>query len=392
LLTEIAGRLRAAVRDNDTVARLGGDEFAIILEGTKSMSAVGGIARKLLYSLASPVTVAGSDLYVTTSIGISRFPRDGEDVHTLLRKADSAMYRAKEAGKNTFRFYSQLEGDEDAQRLEIEQQLRRAIERREFALFFQPQMSIDTGRVVGCEALLRWHHPTQGIVSPAVFVPVLEETGLIVEVGDWVLREACRQARGWRLAGLPALRIAVNLSARQFSKRDLVGDVARILDETGTEPHLLHVEITEGTIAAKFERSVEIMRKLNAIGVRIAVDDFGVGYSSLNYLKRLPINSLKIDRSFINDVTTDTNDAAIARTIIALAHNLGLDVIAEGVETLEQMFFLSRQGCNEVQGYLVGEPMPPDRFATWLRDNPQVRVRRAPRDDAGSGSGEALAG
>jgi len=384
LLAEIANRLRAAVREHDTVARLGGDEFAIILEGTKSMSSVGGIARKLLYSLASPVHVEGADLYVTTSIGISRFPRDGEDVHTLLRKADSAMYRAKEAGKNTFRFYSQLEGDEDAQRLELEQQLRRAIERREFALFFQPQMSIDTGTVVGCEALIRWNHPTQGLVMPSVFVPVLEESGLIVEVGDWVLREACRQARGWRLAGLPTLRIAVNVSARQFSKRDLVGDVARILDETGTEPRLLHIEITEGTIAAKFERSVEIMKKLNALGVKIAVDDFGVGYSSLNYLKRLPIHSLKIDRSFIHDVTTDQNDAAIARTIIALAHNLGLDVIAEGVETLEQMFFLSRQGCNEVQGYLVGQPMPPERFAEWLRDNPRVRVRRPTKatDDA----------
>jgi diguanylate cyclase (GGDEF)-like protein/PAS domain S-box-containing protein len=381
LLAEIANRLRAAVRENDTVARLGGDEFAIILEGTKSMSSVGGIARKLLYSLAAPVHVDGADLYVTTSIGVSRFPRDGEDVHTLLRKADSAMYRAKEAGKNTFRFYSQLEGDEDAQRLELEQQLRRAIERREFALFFQPQMSIDTGTVVGCEALIRWNHPTQGLVMPGVFVPVLEESGLIVEAGDWVLREACRQARSWRLAGLPSLRIAVNVSARQFSKRDLVGDVARILDETGTEPHRLHIEITEGTIAAKFERSVEIMKKLNALGVKIAVDDFGVGYSSLNYLKRLPIHSLKIDRSFIHEVTTDQNDAAIARTIIALAHNLGLDVIAEGVETLEQMFFLSRQGCNEVQGYLVGQPMPPDQFAAWLRENPRVRIRRPAKDE-----------
>jgi len=376
LLAEVATRLQATVRERDTVARLGGDEFAIILEGAKSMSAVGGIARKLLYALAAPVNIDGSELYVTTSIGVSRFGRDGEDVHTLLRKADSAMYRAKEAGKNTFRFYSQLEGDEDAQRLELEQQLRRAIERREFVLYYQPQMSIDTGTVIGVEALMRWNHPTQGVIPPARFIPVLEESGLIVEVGDWVLREACRQARTWRLAGMPELRVAVNVSARQFSKRDLVGDVARILDETGTEPHRLHIEITEGTIAAKFEHSVEIMRKLAALGVRIAVDDFGVGYSSLNYLKRLPIHSLKIDRSFIRDVTTDSHDAAIARTIIALAHNLGLDVIAEGVETLEQMFFLSRQGCNEVQGHLVAQPMPPEEFAAWLKENPRVRVRR----------------
>jgi diguanylate cyclase (GGDEF)-like protein/PAS domain S-box-containing protein len=382
LLAEVANRLQATVRERDTVARLGGDEFAIILEGAKSMSAVGGIARKLLYALAAPVNIDGGDLYVTTSIGISRFGRDGEDVHSLLRKADSAMYRAKEAGKNTFRFYSQLEGDEDSQRLELEQQLRRAIDHREFVLHYQPQMSIDTGTVVGVEALVRWNHPQQGLIPPARFVPVLEESGLIVEVGDWVLREACRQARAWRLAGMPELRVAVNVSARQFSKRDLVGDVARILDETGTEPHRLHIEITEGTIAAKFDHSVEVMRKLTALGVRIAVDDFGVGYSSLNYLKRLPIHSLKIDRSFVRDVTTDGNDAAIARTIIALAHNLGLDVIAEGVETLEQMFFLSRQGCNEVQGHLVALPMPPDAFAAWLRDNPRVRIRRPHRATA----------
>jgi diguanylate cyclase (GGDEF)-like protein/PAS domain S-box-containing protein len=376
LLAEVATRLQHMVRERDTVARLGGDEFAVILEGTKSMSAVSGIARKLLYALAAPVNIDGADLYVTTSVGIARFPRDGEDVHTLLRKADSAMYRAKEAGKNTFRFYSQLEGDEDAQRLELEQQLRRAIEHREFVLYYQPQMSIDTGTVVGVEALMRWNHPQQGVIPPARFIPVLEESGLIVEIGDWALREACRQARTWRLAGLPPLRIAVNVSARQFGKRDLVGDVARILDETGTEANKLHIEITEGTIAAKFEHSVEVMRKLAALGVRIAVDDFGVGYSSLNYLKRLPIHSLKIDRSFIRDVTTDANDAAIARTIIALAHNLGLDVIAEGVETLEQMFFLSRQGCNEVQGYLVSQPLPPEEFAAWLKENPRVRVRR----------------
>ena len=376
LLAEVGTRLQAMVRERDTVARLGGDEFAVILEGTKSMSAVSGIARKLLYALAAPVNIDGADLYVTTSVGVARFPRDGDDVHTLLRKADSAMYRAKEAGKNTFRFYSQLEGDEDAQRLDLEQQLRRAIEHREFVLYYQPQMSIDSGTVVGVEALMRWNHPQQGIIPPARFIPVLEESGLIVEVGDWVLREACRQARTWRLAGLPPLRIAVNVSSRQFGKRDLVGDVARILDETGTEASKLHIEITEGTIAAKFEHSVEVMRKLAALGVRIAVDDFGVGYSSLNYLKRLPIHTLKIDRSFIRDVTTDDKDAAIARTIIALAHNLKLDVIAEGVETLEQMFFLSRQGCNEVQGYLVSQPLPPDEFAAWLKENPRVRVRR----------------
>jgi diguanylate cyclase (GGDEF)-like protein/PAS domain S-box-containing protein len=376
LLNEVAGRLQNVVRERDTVARLGGDEFAVVLEGMTSMNSLSGVARKLLNAVASPYVIDDRDLYVTTSIGVARFPRDGDDVHTLLRKADGAMYRAKQAGKNTYRFYSQLEGDEDVQRLELEQQLRRAVERREFVVYYQPQVSIDSSSVVGVEALLRWNHPEQGIVEPARFINVLEETGLIVEVGDWVLREVCRQATEWKQQGMIPLRFAVNVSARQFGKRDIVGDVARVLDETGMEPKRIHIEITEGTIASKFEQTVEVMRKLNALGVRIAVDDFGVGYSSLNYLKRLPIHTLKIDQSFIRDVTTDPNDAAIARTIIALAHNLGLDVIAEGVETLEQLFFLSRQGCHEVQGHLISRPLPADEFAAWLADNQRVRVRR----------------
>jgi diguanylate cyclase (GGDEF)-like protein/PAS domain S-box-containing protein len=377
LLGEVAARLQGVVRERDTVARLGGDEFAIVLEGMTSMNSLGGVARKLLNAVASPYQLDGRDLYVTTSIGVARFPRDGEDVHTLLRKADSAMYRAKQAGKNTYRFYSQLEGDEDVQRLALEQELRRAVERREFVVYYQPQVSIDSSTVVGVEALLRWNHPEHGIVEPSRFINVLEDTGLIVEVGDWVLREVCEQARRWRQDDLPPLRFAVNVSARQFGKRDIVGDIARILDETGMEPKRIHIEITEGTIASKFEQTVEVMRKLNALGVRIAVDDFGVGYSSLNYLKRLPIHTLKIDQSFIRDVTTDPNDAAIARTIVALAHNLGLDVIAEGVETVEQLFFLSRQGCHEVQGHLISRPLAADAFATWFRANQKVRVRRA---------------
>lgn len=376
LLGEVASRLQGVVRERDTVARLGGDEFAIVLEGMTSMNSLGGVARKLLNAVARPFQLDGRDLYVTTSIGVARFPRDGDDVHTLLRKADSAMYRAKQAGKNTYRFYSQLEGDEDVQRLELEQELRRAVERREFVVYYQPQVSIDSSTVVGVEALLRWDHPEHGIIEPGGFINVLEETGLIVEVGDWVLREVCQQAKAWRQQDLPPLRFAVNVSARQFGKRDIVGDIARILDETGMEPKRIHIEITEGTIASKFEQTVEVMRKLNALGVRIAVDDFGVGYSSLNYLKRLPIHTLKIDQSFIRDVTTDTNDAAIARTIIALAHNLGLDVIAEGVETVEQLFFLSRQGCHEVQGHLISKPLPAAAFAEWLGNNQRVRVRR----------------
>ncbi|HWP94873.1 MAG TPA: EAL domain-containing protein [Gammaproteobacteria bacterium] len=375
-LSEVAARLSSSVRERDTVARLGGDEFALVLEGMNSMNALSTVARKILRDLAAPFVVDGRDLYVTGSIGIARFPRDGEDVHTLLRKADSAMYRAKQVGKNTYRFYSQLEGDEDVQRLEMEQHLRRAVERGEFVIYYQPQVSIDTGMVAGVEALLRWHNPDHGLIEPSRFISVLEETGLIVDVGDWVLRQACLQARRWREEGLPLVRIAVNLSSRQFTKRDLVGSIARILDETGHDPRKLHLEITEGTLASKFETTVATLQKLAALGVSISIDDFGVGYSSLNYLKRLPIHALKIDQSFVRDVTSDKNDAAIARTIIALAHNLGLDVIAEGVETLEQLFFLSRQGCHEVQGHLLCEPLPPDAFARWYRANPRVRARR----------------
>lgn len=376
-LGEVAARLQTTVRDEDTVARLGGDEFAIVLEGMNSMSDIGKVARKLTRDLALPFLVDGREMYVTGSIGVARHPVDGSDVHTLLRKADSAMYRAKQLGKNTYRFYSEVEGEEDTARLELEQQLRRAVERHEFIVYYQPQVSIDTSEVVGVEALLRWQHPEQGIIEPNRFIPLLEETGLIVDVGEWVLREVCIHAVGWDALGLPPVRVAVNLSSKQFTKRDLVGDVARILDETGLDPKRINIEITEGTLASKIDSTVKTLDKLNALGITISVDDFGVGYSSLNYLKRFPIHKLKIDQSFVRDVTTDANDAAIASAIIALAHKLNLEVIAEGVETLEQLFFLSRQGCHEVQGHLISHPLAHDDFVQWIGENRRVRVKRA---------------
>lgn len=376
-LGEVASRLQYAVREEDTVARLGGDEFAIVLEGITSMNDVSKISRKFIREMAKPFILDGREMYVTGSIGIARFPADGEDVHTLLRKADSAMYRAKQVGKNTYRFYSEVEGEEDTARLELEQELRRAVERQEFVVYYQPQVSIDSSEVVGVEALLRWEHPTQGIVEPNRFIPLLEETGLIIDVGEWVIREVCRHAKGWKTMGLPELRIAVNLSSRQFSKRDLVGDIARTLDEYDMDPKRINIEITEGTLASNIEATVRTLEKLNAIGVTISIDDFGVGYSSLNYLKRFPIHKLKIDQSFVRDVTGDANDAAIAGAIIALAHKLNLEVIAEGVEQLEQLFFLSRQGCHEVQGHLISMPLSNREFIRWIGDNPRVRVKRA---------------
>lgn len=375
-LAEVASRLQACLKDEDTVARLGGDEFAVVLDGLHAMTGVSKVARKLLRQLAMPFLVDGLDLYVTASIGVARYPSDGEDVHTLLRKADSAMYRAKHAGKNTHKFFSQVEGQEDLKRLELEQQLRRAVERNEFELVYQPQVSIDTSRVVGVEALLRWRHPERGLVTPHEFIDVLEETGLILEMGDWIIHESCRQVARWQDRGLPPLRVAVNLSSRQFLRRDLVGSVARVLDDTGLSPRFLNIEITEGTLARKFETTIETLNKLNALGITISVDDFGVGYSSLNYLKRFPIHKLKIDQSFVRDVTHDADDAAIVSAIIALAHNLRLEVIAEGVETLDQMFFLSRHGCHEVQGHLVSTPLTADAFVDWYRANPRVRAKR----------------
>ena len=377
LLSEVAARLQSLVREEDTVARLGGDEFAVVLEGMSSMSDVSKVSRKIIRDLAAPFMLDGRELYVTGSIGVSRFPADGYDVHTLLRKADGAMYRAKQVGKNTYRFYSEVEGEEDTARLELEQQLRRAVERQEFVVYYQPQVSIDTSQVVGVEALLRWNHPDHGIIEPGRFIPLLEETGMIIDVGEWVLREVCRHAAGWKRMNLPDVRIAVNLSSRQFEKRDLVGDIARSLDEFDLDPKRLNIEITEGTLATRIDRTIITLDKLNALGVTISVDDFGVGYSSLNYLKRFPIHKLKIDQSFVRDVTVDSNDAAIAGAIIALAHKLNLDVIAEGVETLEQLFFLSRQGCHEVQGHLMSKPLSNKEFIRWIGENQRVRVKRA---------------
>ncbi|MGD8573582.1 MAG: EAL domain-containing protein [Gammaproteobacteria bacterium] len=376
-LTEVARRLQRCVREEDTVARLGGDEFAILLEGAHSHNAIETVTRKVLDDLAAPLILDDRELYATASIGISRFPRDGDDVHTLLRKADTAMYQAKETGKNTFTFYSRVAGSEESQRMELEQQLRRAVEHHQFEMYYQPQLSIHTGMVVGAEALIRWQHPDRGLIEPSRFIYVLEETGLIMEVGDWVVREACQQVRYWMDAGLPPLRVSVNLSSLQFGKRDLVGYIARVIDDTRISPRQLHVEITEGLLASNMESTIEILRKLTALGVSISVDDFGVGYSSLNYLKRFPINTLKIDQSFVRDVTTDPDDAAIIKAIIALAHSMKLDVIAEGVETVEQLEFLAGKGCHEVQGHLFGKPMPASVFEAWFRDNQPIDMRPA---------------
>ena len=360
VLVEVARRLRAAVRDGDTVARFGGDEFAVLLEDMARAEDASRVAGKLRAALAAPVAVEGRELFVTASVGVSLFPGDGEDAHLLLRHADTAMYRVKEGGRDGCRFYSADLGARSARRLDLETHLRRALERGELELHYQPRVCLRTCRVTGVEALARWRHPELGQVSPAEFVPVLEDTGLIVPVGRWVLETACRQLGAWRKEGLRGIAVAVNLSARQLHDPRLVADVRAALAAAGLDgaADALEIELTEGVVMADVEETVASLRRLREAGVRIAVDDFGTGYSSLAYLKRFPIHVLKIDRSFVRDLPDDPEDRAIARAILSLGQSLGLDVVAEGVETRAQLEFLRAEGCGAAQGYLFSPPVP----------------------------------
>jgi diguanylate cyclase (GGDEF)-like protein/PAS domain S-box-containing protein len=364
LLKAVAERLQDSVREGDTVARLGGDEFIVILDDMAQPQDAALVAQKILESFVQPFHVevpeAGGvqEFFFTTSIGISLYPGDGEDVDTLLKNADTAMYRAKERGGNSYQFFTPEMDTRARQRLSLENALRNALERREFVLHYQPQIDLATQNVIGVEALLRWNHPEQGLVAPADFIPLLEETGFIVPVGEWVLREACAQATAWRASGLPPLRVAVNLSARQLRHERFADTVAAALADTGMDPGDLELEITESAVMQQVEVSLETLSRVRALGVRLAMDDFGTGYSSLSHLKLLPINTVKIDQSFVRDMPADENDAAIVQAIIVLARTLRLDVIAEGVETKEQLAFLRAHGCDAMQGYLFSRPLP----------------------------------
>ena len=365
-LQAIGGRLKECLRERDTVARFGGDEFAIILEDLAHADDAAPLASKILEAFGRPFTINGREFYVTTSIGISLYPGDGADAQALLKNADAAMYRAKELGKNTYQFYSADMGAHAVERLTLETSLRHALDRREFVLHYQPQVSLADGRVVGVEALLRWQHPQLGLLAPAQFIGLAEETGTIVPIGEWVARAACQQARLWEQAGLPPLRVAINVSARQFNEPGFVDGIAKLLTETGFEPERLELEITESVIMKNAQITVARLQALSGMGVRFAVDDFGTGYSSLSYLRRFAVNTLKIDKSFIHDVTTDQGDAEIVKTIIAMARGLKLAVIAEGVETAEQLAFLRGHGCESVQGYLLSRPLAPDQIPRLL--------------------------
>ena len=370
LLKAVAKRLQGCVREEDTVARLGGDEFTVILEQIDAPEDAGVVARKILDTMKPPFRISGNEIFVTTSIGITVYPIDHSDIGGLLKNADTALYGAKEAGRNTFKFYSTEMNDKAFGRLEMENKLRNALTNNEFIIYYQPKVSLITGQPTGAEALLRWNYPGRGIVSPIEFIPLLEETGMIKEVGRWVLRSVCNQNKKWMDMGLPPLRVAVNISARQFLHHDLITDVSDSLRESGLSPDQLELELTESILMQDPKRATELLETIKALGVvRIDIDDFGTGYSSLSYLKRFPINVVKIDASFVRDIPEDKEDDAIVLAIIAMAHSLGIKVVAEGVEDEKQIDFLKTHDCDEVQGYIMSHPLPVDEFETWVREH-----------------------
>lgn len=367
VLRQVATRLLGCVRARDIVGRLGGDEFAIALALITCPDDAQVVASKVLDGLAKPFICEGRDVYISGSIGIALYPTDSADLAELLRFADAAMYRAKESGRSTFRYYTNEMNVRAEERLELETGLREALAKNEFELHYQPKLDLSTGAISGAEALLRWNRGGATMASPARFIPLLEETGLIIPVGEWVIREASRQIKAWQTQGLNAVPVAINLSGRQFEEKDLASTVARQLREHDVAAGLLHCEITESLLMSNVEDAVTTLQALRSTGVQMAVDDFGTGYSSLAYLRRFPIDALKIDQSFVRDITTNTDDAAIAMAIIQLAHSLGLKVIAEGVETAEQLQFLWLNRCDEIQGYFFKPPLRAEEFADLLK-------------------------
>jgi diguanylate cyclase (GGDEF)-like protein/PAS domain S-box-containing protein len=366
LLAQVGRSLKDCVRREDTVGRLDGDEFAVVIADLARPDDAALVARKILHSFAAPFDLDGRETFLTASIGMAACPQDGGEAHTLLRHADVAMYRAKDASRNAYCFYSAEMGARAALKLQLDQDLRQAVERLEFELHYQPKVALATGEMTGMEALLRWRHPERGLVAPGEFVPALEDSGLIVPVGDWVVREACRQLRQWARDGRVPVPIAVNLSAKQFRRRDLDAVIGALLAAHGIAPALLELEITESSLMEDPEDAVRQLRALRQAGLRISVDDFGTGYSSLSYLTRLPLSALKIDRGFVNAAIADAQAAVIVKMVIDMAQNLRFDVVAEGIETEQHVEFLRRHGCELGQGYFYGKPMPAAQIAERL--------------------------
>ncbi len=372
LLLKVASRLRSLSRKDDTVARISGDEFVIILENIHDAQDTVVMAQKLINAFQEPLVVQGHELHITLSIGISIYPRDGDDVQTLVRNADAALYRAKAEGRNDFYYYTEELTASAVERLRIESALRNAVKNQELVLYYQPQISLDTGLIVGVEALIRWQHPELGLLMPNRFINLAEDTGLIVAVGEWVLTTACGQMRAWQQSGYDFGRVAVNVSGLQLQRGDFQKIVNDVLLLTHLDPQSLELEITENFIMNKPEKAIAILDNLKSLGIQIAIDDFGSGYSSLSYLKRLPVDKLKIDSSFVCDIPNNADDEAIARAVVSLAKNLQLKVIAEGVETREQREFLSDQDCDEAQGYLFSKPLPPGELINLVDQSAEL--------------------
>lgn len=371
ILKSVAQQIRNCVREGDTVARFGGDEFTLLIEKIDHVEDAAKIAQKILETVKVPIHVGDRELATSTSIGIALYPNDGVDPETLIRNADTAMYRAKEAGRNNFQLFTAAMNAEAVHRLSMEQSLRKAIEQEELRLFYQPLFQLPSHQLYGFEALIRWQHPTQGLLSPAHFISLAEVSGLIIPIGDWVLRTACRQAKSWQKVFGREIRVAVNLSALQFHQVDLVEKISAILKDTGLPAQLLDIEITESNAMQNAENSVRTLLDLKRLGVKISMDDFGTGYSSLSYLKRFPIDTLKLDQSFVRDLSVDADDGAIATAVISMAHTLRLKVVAEGVETESQLDFLRDRFCDQVQGFLFSPPVPVEDVVRFLKFPPE---------------------
>ena len=378
LLRLVSERLNGTIRSSDslarnrsdklhtTVARQGGDEFTLILTEVSNPEDAAKVAHRIVRRLSEPYKLEGYEVFITVSIGIAIYPFDGEDIDSILMNADAAMYHAKKQGKNNFQFYRLTMNERAMERLNLENDLRKALERDELLLHYQPKVGIQSGKIVGMEALIRWQHPEMGMVSPGEFIPLAEETGLIVPIGEWVLRAACAQINSWQAQGFPHIPVSVNISSHQFQHQGLLKTISQLLESSGISPEHLMLEITESVIMQNTESTFDILNTLTSMGLRLLIDDFGTGYSSLSYLKRLPVFAIKIDRSFISDISTSTDDAAIIKAIIAMAQNLKLKVVAEGVETEEQLAFLRNEQCDVMQGYLFSRPLPAEEASKLL--------------------------
>jgi PAS domain S-box-containing protein len=379
LLQGVGDRLVKCVRRSDsvarlgteelksTVARLGGDEFTVLLNGISNIQNAAIVGQRILDAMVQPFTLGAHELFVTTSIGITVYPFDSEDVDTLLKNADTAMYQAKDQGKNNYQFYAESMNAMAFERFTMESQLRKALKNNEFHLYYQPQLDLRTGEIIGLESVLRWQHPDRGWILPETFIPIAEETGLILPIGEWVLRTVCSESKGWVTDGITTLYVTVNLSSIQLRQKDFADTVIRVLKESGMDPHYLELELTESILMQNVEATAAKLQEMKDFGIQVSLDDFGTGYSSLSYLKRFPIDAIKIDRSFVKDIEKNRDSASIVNAIIAMAHSLDMKVVAEGVETEQQLAFLKERGCDQIQGYLISPPLPKDELMEFLK-------------------------